>query len=152
MGFGLVTACCPHAICKTRTTPESQSASARFGARPRSSRNPTEVKWEFLLGHYETRRDSRLGCPSSNARQLSCAAYRHQLKTRRPLIHYSKRALQGNASAAQRSLLEETSDQGHAMRHPSRRRKSGQGILWIRRPIAAGLRDFDKTRSQCKRR
>ena len=66
--------------------------------------------------------------PSGDGRNASTRrpAHRHRVLTReswRPLIHHVEAALQRQSRAAKRTLIEQPSNQRHAMRHPPRRRK-----------------------------
>src|SRR5947199_10090004 len=73
-------------------------------------------------------------------------------KSRRPFIGHVETALQRLAGTSQRAFIEETPDQSYAVRHAARRRKPGQGIVWIRRPVAARFRYLNETGTQRERR
>src|ERR1700685_2049732 len=58
------------------------------------------------------------------------------LEPRRTLTDYAKRPLQSQASSSDRAFIEQSADQGDAMRHAARRRKARHRMVRIRRPIA----------------
>ena len=63
----------------------------------------------------------------------------------------AKSTFQGDAGRAKQTFAEKRADEGDAMRNATRRVEGGQGMQWIRRPIAARLRDLNKSSAECKR-
>src|SRR5215471_3948419 len=69
------------------------------------------------------------------------------LKSRRPLAGHVERFLQRHAGLAQGSLLKESADERHAVRHATRWRELRRRMRWIGRPVATRLRDFYEPRA-----
>src|SRR5262245_5304951 len=84
------------------------------------------------------------------SRVLTAASilYSDSSKPRRPLVRYAEGTLHGDARASHHAFVEQPAEQRHAVRHPSRRREFRQRIVWIRRPVAARLGNFDEARAK----
>jgi hypothetical protein len=76
--------------------------------------------------------------------------YSSPSETWRPLARHAEAAFESDPDPPQRPFVEELADQRDAVGHATRRGKLRQRMVWIRRPVAARLRHFDKARTQCK--
>src|SRR4051794_28881076 len=72
-------------------------------------------------------------------------------KAGRTAVRHRERALQRQAQAAQRALVEKPPDERDAVGHAPGQVELRQGMLRVRRPVAAGLRHLDETRAQGQR-
>src|ERR1700722_12911951 len=99
--------------------------------------------------------------PAGNAeaetnRALSSArivrSRRIKSEARRPLIDHIERALERQTHTRQGALVEQAADEGHAVRHASRRVEFHRRMFGIGRPVAARFGDFDEARAQRQRR
>src|SRR2546428_5802647 len=74
------------------------------------------------------------------------------LKCRWSLADHAERLLQRDARPCDGALVEQSTEQRNAVWDAARRREFRQSIVRIRRPVAAGFRDFDEPRAQGERR